>query len=285
MIAKGYKCFLENFVSQKMAYVTNRLHKDERWQILLLGDCYCSVCRRRLELWPSTAARGMCQWLVSVGYYSWRPPKPLTGPDTTINCQSWWRHQDLLGFCEGNPSVTGGVPSQRPVTRSFAVSLIWAWTNGGANNRDAGDLRRYRAHYDVTVVWCEHDSRVPGTVASIPGAQSVTSPSLLFIAQTSLCRESCLLLSNIWYKPHQIPKLRYFLVRLAFVLVQTILDRCYVENEDVDGAAPTGDAPTSSEWSTRSLPTTMHLILEVWRYVFLWTYILPSRIPSDIGLG
>ena len=31
-------------------------------------------------------------------------------------------------------------------------SLIRAWTNGWANNRDAEDLRRHRAHYDVTVV-------------------------------------------------------------------------------------------------------------------------------------
>ena len=31
-------------------------------------------------------------------------------------------------------------------------SLICAWTNGRVNNRDAGDLRRHRAHYDVTVM-------------------------------------------------------------------------------------------------------------------------------------
>ena len=30
-------------------------------------------------------------------------------------------------------------------------SLICAWTNGWASNRNAGDLRRHRAHYDVTV--------------------------------------------------------------------------------------------------------------------------------------
>ena len=29
--------------------------------------------------------------------------------------------------------------------------LIYAWTNGWVNNRDAGDLRRHRAHYDVIV--------------------------------------------------------------------------------------------------------------------------------------
>ena len=40
-----------------------------------------------------------------------------------------------------------------------------------------------------------------------------------------------------------------------------------VENKDVVGAAPTGDAPTASEWSTISLPTKVLLILEVWRYI------------------
>ena len=38
---------------------------------------------------------------------------------------------------------------------------------------------------------------------------------------------------------------------------------CWVENEDVVGAAPTGDAPITSEWSTILLPTKMSLILEV----------------------
>ena len=33
---------------------------------------------------------------------------------------------------------------------ALMFSLIWAWTNGWVNNRDAGDLRRNRAHYDVT---------------------------------------------------------------------------------------------------------------------------------------
>ena len=31
-------------------------------------------------------------------------------------------------------------------------SLICAWTNSWANNGDAGDLRRYRAHYDVILM-------------------------------------------------------------------------------------------------------------------------------------
>ena len=34
-------------------------------------------------------------------------------------------------------------------------SLIYAWTNVWANNRDAGDLRRNGAHYAVIVMECE----------------------------------------------------------------------------------------------------------------------------------
>ena len=35
---------------------------------------------------------------------------------------------------------------------ALMFSLICAWTNGWAINRDTGDLRRHRAHYDATVL-------------------------------------------------------------------------------------------------------------------------------------
>ena len=40
-----------------------------------------------------------------------------------------------------------------PWRRALMFSLICAWTNGWANNREAGDLRRHSAHYDVTVMY------------------------------------------------------------------------------------------------------------------------------------
>ena len=69
----------------------------------------------------------------------------------------WWRHQmetfsALLAICAGNSPVPGEFPTQRPVTRSFDVSLVCVWINGWVNNGEAGDLRCYRAHYDVTVM-------------------------------------------------------------------------------------------------------------------------------------
>ena len=69
----------------------------------------------------------------------------------------WWRHQmktfsALLALCAGNSPVPGEFPAQRPVTRSFDVSLICARINGWVNNGEAGDLRRHRVHYDVIVM-------------------------------------------------------------------------------------------------------------------------------------
>ena len=66
----------------------------------------------------------------------------------------WWRHQietfsALLALFAGNSPATGKFRAQRPVTWSFDVFFICAWINGWVNNREAGDLRRYRAYYDV----------------------------------------------------------------------------------------------------------------------------------------
>ena len=67
---------------------------------------------------------------------------------------SWWRHQketfSALTFCAGNSPITGEVSAQRPVTRRFDV--FCTWINGWVNNREAGDLRRHRAHYDVILM-------------------------------------------------------------------------------------------------------------------------------------
>ena len=52
----------------------------------------------------------------------------------------------LLAICAGNSPVTSKFSSQKSVTR------ICVWINGWVNIREAGDLRRHRAHYDVIVM-------------------------------------------------------------------------------------------------------------------------------------
>ena len=49
--------------------------------------------------------------------------------------------------------VTGEFPAQRPATRSFGVFFDLRLNAGWANDRDAGDLRRHRPHYDDTVMF------------------------------------------------------------------------------------------------------------------------------------
>ena len=48
----------------------------------------------------------------------------------------------------------------------------------------------------------------------------------------------------------QIPKLKHSSSRLAAVFAQSIEVGCYIQNEDVVGAAPTSNAPTTSAWSS-----------------------------------
>ena len=67
---------------------------------------------------------------------------------------TWWRHQmetfsALLALSAGNSPVAGEFPAQRPVTRNFDVLFDLRWVNGWVNNREAGELRCHRAHYDV----------------------------------------------------------------------------------------------------------------------------------------
>ena len=73
-------------------------------------------------------------------------------------------------------------------------------------------------------------------------------------------------LSILIYKTLQIPTLQRFSYCLAAFFAKSLEAKCQVENEDVVGAAPAGDAPTTSEWSTMLLPTKVGLILEVSRY-------------------
>ena len=72
-----------------------------------------------------------------------------------VTCRfPWWRHQmEVFSICAGNSPVSGEVPAQRPWHGTLMFSLIRAWKNGWVNNREAGDLSRHRAHYDVNVMY------------------------------------------------------------------------------------------------------------------------------------
>ena len=70
---------------------------------------------------------------------------------------TWLRHQmeifsALLALCAGNSPVPLNSPHKGQWRRALMFSLICAWINDWAHNREAGDLRRHRGHYNVNVM-------------------------------------------------------------------------------------------------------------------------------------
>ena len=63
------------------------------------------------------------------------------GNPFTDKAAIWWK------------CVTGGFPHKGQWRGALKFSLIRAWISDWANNRDEGNLRRHRAHYDVTIMW------------------------------------------------------------------------------------------------------------------------------------
>ena len=69
----------------------------------------------------------------------------------------WWRHQietfpALLVICAGIHRGPVNSPHKGQWREALVFSLICIWINGWVNNREAGDSRRYRTNYDVTVI-------------------------------------------------------------------------------------------------------------------------------------
>ena len=58
----------------------------------------------------------------------------------------------LLALCAGNSPVLVNSPHKGQWRGALMFSLICARINDWVNNREAGDLRRYRGHYDVIVM-------------------------------------------------------------------------------------------------------------------------------------
>ena len=122
--------------------------------------------------------RYLCWLMIDTLYFLWigiRQDHAYWWSGDSSSHETWWRHQmetfsALLAICAGNSPVPGEFPSRGSVNSphkrqwrgALIFSLICVWINGWVDNRETGDLRRYRAHYDVTVMnqqsWYQHSS-------------------------------------------------------------------------------------------------------------------------------
>ena len=72
--------------------------------------------------------------------------------------ESWWHHH-MKHFPHYWPFVRGihrspvNSPQKGQWRGPLMFTLICVWINDWVNNREAGDLRRYRAYYDVTLMY------------------------------------------------------------------------------------------------------------------------------------
>ena len=58
----------------------------------------------------------------------------------------------LLAICAENSPSPVNSPHKGQLRGALMFSLICVGINGWVNNCEAGDLRRYRAHYDIIVM-------------------------------------------------------------------------------------------------------------------------------------
>ena len=70
-----------------------------------------------------------------------------------------WKHfPRQFTICAGNSPLRVNSPHKGQWRRALVFSLICVWINGWVNTREAGDLRRHRAHYDVIVMRICHST-------------------------------------------------------------------------------------------------------------------------------
>ena len=104
-----------------------------------------------LDCWSKSV---VCMWTGAMLIYG---AKVWTGGW----CAIWFDHDDVLKwkqfpcywpFVRGIHRSPVEFPHKDQWRGALMFSLACAWYNDWTNNRDAGDLRRHRAHYDVTVM-------------------------------------------------------------------------------------------------------------------------------------
>ena len=109
--------------------------------------------------------------------------------DDVIKWKHFSRHWP---FVRGIHRSLANFPHKGQWRGALMFSLICVWINDWVNNREAGDLRRYRAHYDVSAMWCVTFSLTSPFLlaASTPYFTHVPVP-LLVCHKEDTCHQNC----------------------------------------------------------------------------------------------
>ena len=130
------------------------LNADHAWTNADHDVCVRRVWSNSEEQFVQIYIEEPCLWSLMIEKQARCEVNPQSGKYKIL----WWRHQ-MRHFSRYWPFVWG--IHRSPVNSrhkgqwrgALAFSLICAWINAWMNNFKAGDLRRYRDHYDVIVMW------------------------------------------------------------------------------------------------------------------------------------
>ena len=140
----------------------------------------------------------------------------------------------LLALCAGNSPVPVNSPHKGQWRGALMFSLICVWINGWVNNREAGDLRRNRAHCDVIVMYPARDYKILSihTVRSINISVMVIGGTLYQIVCERCVQESEILnniklypsLDQQWYCKTISSDGFYIATYIINIMVRSLLD-------------------------------------------------------------
>ena len=125
-----------NTITRKYFHICLRIWQADRCLSLSSGTCLT----RRIMFFTD-------QSLANKGNIT--PLHSLQWHDDVIK----WKHfPRYWPFVRGIHRSPVNSPHKGQWRGALMFSLIYVWINGWINNREAGDLRRHRAHFDVIVM-------------------------------------------------------------------------------------------------------------------------------------
>ena len=115
-----------------------------------------SICRS--QLYFKSIVREHCGYGVNFDVSTKVPWQSCCHLSVINYFSTWWRHQMetfsalLAPLCGEFTAVTGDFPAQRPEARSFDIFFDLRQNKRLSKQSSAGDFRRHRVHYDITVM-------------------------------------------------------------------------------------------------------------------------------------
>ena len=149
-LCAGYSPVTGEFSAQRASNTENvSIWWRHHGNVTLLVSNFCKSDRYKFCTWHDNSTVVACTNICS---------------DLKANTRISYCHDDIIKskhfplkwpFVRGIHRSPVNSPHQGQWRGALMFSLICVWLNGWVNSGEAGNLRRYRAHYDVTAMW--HD--------------------------------------------------------------------------------------------------------------------------------